>query len=292
MPTYKIFTVDAFAAAPFGGNQAAVVAVPPEHPLSDETMQALAGEMNVSETAFVEPLEGGGFQAAERFGLRWFTPTVEVPLCGHATLAAAQVLRGELGNASGALRFATLSGELVVRAGADGRLEMTLPADPPAAAAAAAATDDVRALVAAATGRRHTDATEVAVSPALRYMVVHDPGLGAADVAALEPGITAPVVEAGRRLGVRAVIVTARGTDCDFVSRFFAPWCGIDEDPVTGSAHAVLAPFWAARLGRRSFAARQCSRRGGDLRVALADDGATVVVGGHARVMIRGTIDL
>ncbi|KAJ1730400.1 hypothetical protein LPJ61_003030 [Coemansia biformis] len=290
MAEYRIFTVDAFASKLFGGNQAAVVLAASDRPISDSTMQALAAEMNISETAFLTPLENQGegeFCKAARFSLRWFTPTVEADLCGHATLAAAQVLIHELQNKHSELHFETLSGVLSVRPAGDGKLDMTFPADSPKLAEVS---DDLR-LIAACVAGRYSPTTEIAVSPALRYMLVHDPTLTDGDIAALAPRITPDVFAAGQREHIQGVIITARGSDRDFKSRFFAPWCGIDEDPVTGSAHTVLAPFWADRLGKSTFVAQQCSPRCGELDVALAGDGR-VVVSGRAVVVIRGTVAL
>ncbi|KAJ2829771.1 hypothetical protein IWW50_000659 [Coemansia erecta] len=289
MPQYSIYTVDAFADKPFAGNQAGVVPVPSAQPVADHTMQALAAEMNISETTFLTATEHQGdseFQRASKFSLRWFTPTVEVTLCGHATLAAAHVLVHELGNQNPEIRFETLSGVLIVRVNANGQLDMTFPADVPEPVVA---NNNIKLLAQSVFGE-YSDAMEIALSPVLRYLVVHDPRRTAQDVASLVPDITPAIVAAGREENVMIVIATARGTGADFVSRVFGPWCGVDEDPVTGSAHTVLAPFWEQRLGKSSFSALQCSKRGGTLGVQVA--GAQVVVSGTAVVVIRGTLSL
>ncbi|KAJ2690609.1 hypothetical protein H4R19_006419 [Coemansia spiralis] len=290
MSEYRLFTVDAFASERFRGNQAAIVLVPPGRPVAEATMQAFAAEMNLSETSYLTPLEGQGedvFSKAARFSLRWFTPTVEAKLCGHATLAAAHVLIHELQNQNEELLFETLSGVLRVCAASDGKLSMSFPTDKPEPVVV---DDDVRLLAACVAGRYSCE-TEVAVSPSLRYMVVYDPTLTDTDIASLAPRIAPDVLGAGERMDITGVIITARGSDRDFKSRFFGPWCGIYEDSVTGSAHTVLAPFWADKLGKLSFSAQQCSARGGELDVALAGNGS-VVVSGQAVVVVRGTVTL
>ncbi|KAJ2392253.1 hypothetical protein GGI23_005259, partial [Coemansia sp. RSA 2559] len=244
MATYRIFTADAFAKAAFSGNQAAVVPVPADNPMSDQAMQQVAAEMNLAETAFLTPATPDeSFETASRFGLRWFTPTVEVKLCGHATLASAHVLFNELGNANETLCFETLSGELVVKRGKDAgaQLEMTFPADIPEPVDNH--TEDVQTLARAFTGGWDAQA-EVAVSPFLRYMVIHNPRCDGAALAAHSPKVTQDAMDAGKRLNLTAVISTWSGSadGNDYKCRVFAPWAGIGEDPVTGSAQTVLAP--------------------------------------------------
>ncbi|KAJ2721474.1 hypothetical protein GGI07_003927 [Coemansia sp. Benny D115] len=298
MAEYKIYTVDAFADAPFKGNQAAIVPVPVGKPLTDEVMLKLAAEMNISETAYIMPLDSGDnsvdenevFASQSRFGLRWFTPTVEALLCGHATLAAAHVLFFELGNTSPELVFDTLSGALVVRRQENGYLQMTFPMDRPLPVVPV--TQDIQCVVKGVLGKDYREDMEVSISPRLRYMVVYDPELTAKDVVELRPNITSEVYAAGERENVSLVIVTARGGNGrDFDSRCFGPWCGIDEDPVTGSAHTVLAPFWNKKLDKTLFSAFQCSQRGGDLSVEIVGD-SLVAVGGRAVVIIRGYLTL
>ncbi|KAJ2772802.1 hypothetical protein IWQ56_001230 [Coemansia nantahalensis] len=276
MTEYKLFTVDSFASERFRGNPAGVVLAPSAQPIADATMQSIASELNLSETAFVTPLESQGddeFRTAGRFSLRWFTRTVEVKVCGHATLAAARVLIDEVQNQNEVLRFETLSGVLSVRVADNGKLAMTFPADIPEPVAV---DDDVRLLVESVVGRYSAE-VEVKVSPAVRYMVVHDPTLTSADLASLAPRIAPDALAAGARVDLVGIIVTAAGGGYDFTSRFFAPWCGIPEDPVTGSAHTVLAPFWADKLGKTTFKAKQLSKRGGELDVELAHDGSVVI---------------
>jgi predicted PhzF superfamily epimerase YddE/YHI9 len=248
--------VDSFTDHPFAGNPAAI-AVVDAFP-DDGRMQDVAREMNLSETAFVVPRADGSFD------LRWFSPTLEVDLCGHATLAAAHVL-------GGAGRFHTRSGELVCTPGADGWIEMDFPADPPvvetapssiAAALGLDAGTEAAPPVRAFARARADVLVEVARVDALRTL---RPDLGA--VAALRS---------------RCVIVTAAGDrpGIDCVSRVFAPNAGIPEDPVTGSAHCALAAYWGERLGRDNLVGEQASARGGTVR--MRRNGERVVLGGQA----------
>ena len=260
-----LFQVDAFTTHAFAGNPAAVC---PLHAwLPDALMQSIAAENNLAETAFFVP-EGDGFR------LRWFTPTTEVELCGHATLASAFVLMTELEPARTHAVFFTRSGPLTVtRVGA--LFEMDFPSRSPAP------TSEPMTAVAEALG-----ATPSLILEAASLMAVFD---HAAVVRTLRPNIAAI---AG--LDTHAVIVTAPGdgtdADVDFVSRYFAPKFGVPEDPVTGSAHCTLTPYWAGRLGRSDLRARQVSARGGEL--ACGWRGARVSLAGHAVMVIRGTISL
>ncbi len=258
-----IIQVDAFTAEPFGGNPAAVCVLP--RPADPAWMQRVAREMNLSETAFLVRRGSGGYD------LRWFTPAVEVDLCGHATLAAAHVLweDGHVSRAAPA-EFHTRSGRLsAVRR--DGWIEMDLPAEPAEPAPAPDGLADALGAEPVFVGRNRFDyLVEVAAEETVR---------------ALAPDI--------RRLGalpVRGVIVTARAeTDgFDFVSRFFAPRAGVDEDPVTGSAHCCLGPYWRGRLGRDAFTAWQASARGGLVKVAVAGD--RVRLAGQAVTVLRGEL--
>ncbi|HUV12567.1 MAG TPA: PhzF family phenazine biosynthesis protein [Acidobacteriota bacterium] len=260
MKKLQIFQVDAFADQVFKGNPAAIVLV--EGELSDDQMQSIATENNLSETAFVTP---GG----EGFGLRWFTPNMEVDLCGHATLASAYVLF-ETGLAEGGqVSFETLSGCLkVVREG--DWLSMDFPSRKPEPGAVPAGLPQIFG----------ASPTEVLQSRDL--LLVFDVE---ETVAKLEPdfaGIAA--------LDAFAVIVTAPGNEVDFVSRFFAPKAGIPEDPVTGSAHCTLIPFWADRLGKSKLLARQISKRGGDVK--CENRGDRVIISGRAVEYLRGEIHL
>jgi PhzF family phenazine biosynthesis protein len=254
--------VDAFTAEPFAGNPAAVCLLPSQR--DAEWMQRVAAEMNLSETAFL-------IRRGDAFDLRWFTPATEVDLCGHATLASAHALweLGELPRASMA-EFHTKSGRLTAT-WQDGWIELDFPATPPSPAELPAGLAEAIGARPTYVGRSRFDyLLEVADEQTVRGV--------APDFARLAT------------LPVRGVIVTSRASsaDCDFVSRFFAPAAGIDEDPVTGSAHCCLAPYWRDRLGRTTFVARQVSPRGGLLRIEL--DGDRVKLRGQAVTVIRGEL--
>lgn len=265
------FWVDAFVGPGLRGNPA-VVCLPAE-PLTEPTMQAIAAEMNAPETAFVR---AGGPRSAH--GLRWFSPTEEVPLCGHATLAAAHVLFQERGLPATDLEFTTKSGPLFARRSSDG-LSIELPREDPVPATLSPAT--LRALGAASPVR-------IQRGPVSRKHLVELASPEA--VARLRPDAGA-LREAVPDRSVEGVIVTAAGAPpIDLVSRFFHPWAGIDEDPVTGSAHTLLAPFWSARIGRPHLRARQLSARGGELELDLLPD--RVRLTGRALVVGRGELDL
>jgi PhzF family phenazine biosynthesis protein len=259
-----IFQVDAFTGEPFKGNPAGVCLL--KAPAEAAWMQNVAAEMNLAETAFPLP-EGDGFR------LRWFTPKVEVKLCGHATLATAHVLWQEgILAANEEARFKTLSGLLTARR--DGEwIELNFPARP----IQGGIPDWIDGLVGA-----------LGVKPSYVGMSAEDVLVEVADEAAvrsLEPDLAVL-----KSLPARGVIVTSRTADgrFDFVSRFFAPAVGVDEDPVTGSSHCVLTPFWAQRLGKVSMTAYQASARGGVLRVRLDND--RVRIAGRAVSVIRGEL--
>lgn len=257
--------VDAFARRPFAGNPAGVCLLGgwPD----DRLMGEIAGENRLSETAFIVRLGPGESPDVQ---LRWFTPSGdEVDLCGHATLASAHVLFEELGAGDDGIRFRTRSGPLTVRR-ADGRLSMDFPSRPPEPC------DPPPALV------DGLGVEPVAVAASTDYLAELP------DEEAVR-GL-APDMEALGRLDRRGVIATAPGREVDFVSRFFAPKLGVPEDPVTGSAHCALTPYWAERLGRAELRARQVSRRGGEL--SCEDRGERVVLGGTASRYLAGTITL
>jgi predicted PhzF superfamily epimerase YddE/YHI9 len=255
-----IYQIDAFAADLFGGNPAAVC--PLERWLDDRQMQSIAAENNLAETAFF-------VRAGDCYQLRWFTPTLEVDLCGHATLASAFVVFQFLQPSAESVRFQTKSGELVVHRAGE-LLEMDFPAWPPKRI------DPVPGM-AEALGKAPGEYWE---SP--DYMMVFD---SEDEVRALKPDMAAVA-----RLGHFAVIVTAPGREVDFVSRFFAPASGIDEDPVTGRAHCTMTPYWSKRLGKSRLQARQISPRGGEL--FCEDRGERVGIAGKAVRYLEGTIHL
>jgi predicted PhzF superfamily epimerase YddE/YHI9 len=264
-----VYHIDAFADRVFGGNPAAVC--PLNDWLSDEHLQAIAAEHNLSETAFLVGRQGC-------YDLRWFTPQVEVDLCGHATLAAAFVVREYLEPGCDRVRFRTKSGELAVTH-ESGRLAMDFPARMPAACTPPAELLD-------GLGRRPR---EVLLSR--DYLAVYDTQAEVRDLA--------PDMRLFKCLPSLGVIATAPGGAArgpaaipavDFISRFFAPAAGVDEDPVTGSAHCTLIPYWSRRLGKTSLFARQVSRRGGELW--CTDRGERVTIAGQAVLFSQGVISL
>ena len=255
-----LYQVDAFTDHVFGGNPAGIV--PLERWLPDATMQAIAAENNLAETAFF-------VREAEGYALRWFTPTVEVDLCGHATLASAHVIFERLEPKCDAIDFRTMKAGTLTVARSGNELVMDFPARPPRPIDAPPALE-------AALGKR-----PVAVLAARDLLAVYETER---DVAALRPDF-----EAIRRLDAFAVIVTAPGErEIDFVSRFFAPSQGVPEDPVTGSAHCTLIPYWAERLGKMRLRARQVSARVGDLTCEMKGD--RVAIAGKCVLYLEGTI--
>jgi PhzF family phenazine biosynthesis protein len=258
----RITQVDAFTDQPFRGNPAAVCVLPA--PGEESWMRNVAREMNLSETAFLHPQQDG-------FNLRWFTPTVEIALCGHATLASAHVLWEEGRLASGQeARFHTKSGLLTAQRRGEW-IEMNFPAVVESPASAPEGLAEALGVHLGYVGKNKFD-----------YIVE----LGSAEtVRKLQPNFSAL-----KTLGVRGVIVTSRSDapEYDFISRFFAPGSGIDEDPVTGSAHACLGPFWSGRLGKSEFTAYQASPRGGVVRVRVED--GRVILGGQAVTVLRGEL--
>jgi len=260
--------VDAFTSEAFAGNPAAVCLLP--SPRDAEWMQKVACEMNLSETAFlVKRPEAAGGEGG--FDLRWFTPAVEVALCGHATLASAHALwegghvpRGQVAT------FHTKSGRLTAERRGDW-IELNFPATIAEPAEPPPGLLDALGVRALYVGKSRFD-----------YLVEVE---SEAAVRSMQPNFTAL-----RALPVRGVIVTAAATaaGCDFVSRFFAPGSGIDEDPVTGSAHCCLTPYWSQKLGKTEFVARQLSARGGLLKLRL--DGDRVRLGGQAVTVLRGEL--
>ena len=252
-----IFQVDAFAERPFTGNPAAVM--PLDHWLPDEVMQAIAAENNLSETAFTVPSERDDAD----FDLRWFTPTTEVPQCGHATFAAAHILiKGP------EVRFSTQSGVLTVTRDGD-MLQMSLPAF-------ALESRQVPGLLEALRLEQGEIHIASGAEPAVIILLPDEQAVRAVN----------PDFKALKALNLFLAIVTAPGSQQDIASRVFCPSVGIDEDPVTGAAHAALVPFWAERLGRHRFTALQASKRTGLLDCELRGD--RVILGGHAVTVIEG----
>jgi PhzF family phenazine biosynthesis protein len=255
-----IYQVDAFTSRVFGGNPAAVC--PLEAWLPDATMQAIGNENNLSETAFLVP-------NGDRYHLRWFTPEFEIDLCGHATLASAFVVFTRLRPDLQQVAFDTKSGELIVKRETYGLLSMDFPSRPPQPVASDPS-------LAKALG-----GNPKSILASRDYLVVYE---SEEEVRSLKPDMNA-LAQIDRM-----TIVTAPGRDVDFVSRFFAPGGGIPEDPVTGSAHCTLIPYWADRLGKTKLKALQVSRRGGELWCELRGDRVTMA--GHAIEFMSGTIQI
>ena len=254
----RMFQIDAFTDRLFGGNPAAVC--PLESWLDDAVMQSIAAENNLAETAFFVP------NSAE-YDLRWFTPATEVDLCGHATLASAWVVFNELAPERKAVTFSTRSGDLVVHRGGEW-LVMDFPSKP------AQPCEPPPALL---DGLGRAPEAVFATDDYMAVFASED------DVLALSPNM-----QALAQLDRRGVIVTAPSERADFVSRFFAPNVGIPEDPVTGSAHCTLVPYWSARLGKQQLHALQVSARGGEL--FCEDRGERIIIAGHAVKYLEGSI--
>ena len=256
----KVYVVNAFTKEKFGGNPAAVV--PLRQWLSDDLMQDIAAQHNLAETAFIVP-QGNEYE------IRWFTPTVEIALCGHATLASAHVLFNYLDYKKGKIIFHSKSGPLEVTKKNDGKLMLDFPVNAPVA------TGSLQAIE----GGLHVKPLEV-YSSTFDYLVVLE------NQEAIEK--LSPDFKILAQLPSRGVIVTAKGNEVDFVSRCFFPQSGIDEDSVTGSAHTVSVPYWAKRLGKQKMSAIQLSKRKGYLDCELVGD--RVLMSGHAVTYLTGDI--
>ncbi len=254
-----IYIVDAFTRTPFKGNPAAVMLVD-EFPTE---MQLIAREMNLSETAFVKPL------APDCFHIRWMTPTTEVKLCGHATLAASHIIFTQQYSVSTTIRFNSLSGELLVQRSSDGYIldfplqKIGEPLDP--------------ALFNAVLNHEQIQEVVQAYDDVIVLLKSEE------DLVNFAPNYQELV-----KIDVRGIIVTAPSTRYDFVSRFFAPRVGVNEDPVTGSAHCKLAHFWSQKLNKTKFHAYQASQRGGELFLEIIDD--RVLITGHAVTFLEGQV--
>lgn len=258
-----LFHVDAFTNRPFHGNGAGVVVL--DRWLDAGVMQQIAAENNLAETAFIAPQKGG--DGAARFGIRWFSPTIEVDLCGHATIASAHVLWNHLGFKGRRIVFECGNGPLPVSREGEW-IELDFPARP------GEAVKDTRRLA------RALGCEPVEVYKARDYLAVFD---NKRDVHELTPDFAAI-----RELDAFGVIVTAPGAGHDFVSRFFVPKAGIDEDPATGSSHCTLVPYWSRRLGKKSLTGHQVSRRGGEFKCEHRGD--RVGIAGRAVTYMEGTI--
>jgi len=257
----QIFQADAFASNLFKGNPAAVV--PLNEWLTDETMQQIAMENNLSETAFFIPEN-------DHFHIRWFTPKTEVNLCGHATLGTAHILFNELAFKGELIEFKSKSGPLEVTKSGD-KLQLDFPADP-------VSLEDTNPEIETALG-----ANPIATYKGkTKHLFLFDKE---ETIRAMKPNF-----HLLKQTEARGIIVTAKGSTVDFVSRFFAPKVGIDEDPVTGSAHTLLVPFWANRLNKTELTAQQLSERGGQLWCTLSGD--RVLIAGKAVTYMKGEIEI
>jgi PhzF family phenazine biosynthesis protein len=273
----KLWQVDAFASKPLQGNPAAIV--PLDAWLDDGLMQAIAAENNVAETAFFVRTAPGAY------GLRWFAPEREVDLCGHATLASAWALYRLLGETTPQLRFATRSGELVVE-NRSGGLTMSLPSAPSQPLEAPAGfRESLGASLGAAPAELHISEKGGAGARALLAV-----WKSAEEVKALRPDAALEQVLLQINCGSLVATAAGGGTPYDMISRFFAPHYGVPEDPVTGSAHCSLTPFWAKRLGKTVLKARQASRRGGDL--LCTDAGERTLIAGECALYLSGEIEV
>jgi PhzF family phenazine biosynthesis protein len=255
-----LYQIDAFTSKPFKGNPAAVI--PLETWLPDDAMQSIAEENNLSETTFFVPTKSG-------FHIRWFTPITEVDLCGHATLAAAYVLFNFLGYDKGTIAFDSKSGMLTVIQNKDW-LVMDFPAQPPIHC-------DLPDDIIKAFGKKPIECLR-----SEDYIVVFETE---SDISSVNPDM-----DYLKKLDLRGVIITSKSQQYDFVSRFFAPKYGIEEDPVTGSSHTQLIPYWAKKLGKTKLTVKQVSRRGGELICELQND--RVLISGKAVKYLEGRIEI
>lgn len=283
-----VFVLDAFTNLPFKGNPAAIC--PLNHELSDDLYQKIAAEMNLSETAFITRTNpSDSFSTGSRFRLRWFTPTNEVNLCGHATLASGAVLFQHQNNVNPRVVFETLSGDLAVTKKGDGYV-MDFPLNPPAQEDP----NDFRDIIKVAVGNHPVQ--DVYLSPTTKKLMIRL--ADSCDRSVLTSlKVDGAALQTSEKSGkVRGLIITVKGSpDCqpgyDFYSRFFSPWNGIPEDPVTGSAHTVLGSYWSKKLGKKRMLAYQSSRRGGELELEVRDDGR-INIAGQAVSVMQGTVTL
>ncbi|XP_076012129.1 phenazine biosynthesis-like domain-containing protein 1 [Genypterus blacodes] len=283
-----VFTLDAFTNLTFKGNPAAVC--PLQHELTDELYQKIAAEMNLSETAFIIKLNHcDDFTTGSRFRLRWFTPTNEVNLCGHATLASAAVLFQHKRNVNPTLVFETKSGELsVIQCGE--RFIMDFPLNPPTKQDS----NEFRDIIKAAVG--NLPVQDVHLSSTTKKLMVRLADSCDRSVLTHLKVDSEAIMRCEKSGKVKGLILTMKGSPdsqprYDFYSRFFSPWNGISEDPVTGSAHTVLGGYWATALGKKKMLAYQCSSRGGELELEVRDDGR-INIAGQAVTVLQGTIIL
>jgi len=272
-----IYIVDAFTNEKFKGNPAAVCLL--QNRQDDSILQKIAAEMNLSETAFLVPLKEGGFKESKDYSLRWFTPKVEVSLCGHATLATAKVLFDDGGIPSKEVFFETMSGRLTARKKKEGIL-LDFPSNEPEPI------DPPKELLEAMGIIKIENVAFARKSQKLLVELENEES-----VKNLKPDFE-KMMQVSTKEDIIGVIITSKGTfPYDFISRFFAPWVGINEDPVTGAAHTVLIPYWAKILGKKEMLAYQASERGGELVVQLDSEGRVNLIG-HAVIVLKGELYL
>ncbi|XDV50222.1 hypothetical protein PO909_019316 [Leuciscus waleckii] len=282
-----IFTVDAFTNVPFKGNPAAICLL--ENELQDELYQSIATEMNLSETAFITRRNSMDFSSGAKFGLRWFSPKTEVPLCGHATLASAAVLFYIKKNINPVVVFETMSGDLYVRQHEDS-LIMDFPLNKPKPQDQ----HEIKDLLKAAVG--DLPIQDVCYSPSTKKLMIRlADTCDRSELISLRP--EAETLLRNETTGkIKSLIVTLKGPQTtqsgyDFYSRVFAPWVGVPEDPVTGSAHSVLAGYWSEKLEKKKMMAYQCSSRGGEVKLQIRDDGRLDIIG-QAQIILQGTFKI
>ncbi|GAB6029754.1 hypothetical protein CHUAL_005469 [Chamberlinius hualienensis] len=296
---YQFFLVNAFTNGPYSGNGAGVCLLPKQQSeIDDNLRQKLATEINLSETAFVTSYtEESDFQKESEFGLRWFTPKTEVPLCGHATLASAAVLLYHIGNRNSKVTFDTLSGPLVVEKGAeDHQIRMKMPWRD---TVAVNTETNPQELIKAAVG--NLPVKDVRLCPKGKMILIRlDDSVTRKQFENFHP-VPSELTSAYSGPDIIGVIVTMKGSadnGCvdgnghvyDFVSRFFAPWSGIAEDPVTGSAHAILGPYWADILNKRQMFVCQCSKRKGELWLQVDEQKFFTAVSGQFFTYVKGHV--
>lgn len=283
-----VYTVDAFTNLAFKGNPAAIC--PLINELSDDLYQKIATEMNLSETAYITRVNPSDtFTTGSRFRLRWFTPTNEVNLCGHATLASAAVLFQYHKNVNPQLVFETKSGDLAVAQQGEGYV-MDFPLNPPIQQDPSKFKDLIKAAVG------NNPVQDVYLSSETKKLLIRLADSCNRSVLTSLKVDTVSLQNSEKSGKVKGVILTMKGSpDCqpgyDFYSRYFAPWNGIPEDPVTGSAHTVLGSYWSEKLGKKKMLAYQCSSRGGELKLEVRDDGR-INISGQAVTVMEGTITL
>ncbi|XP_052428794.1 phenazine biosynthesis-like domain-containing protein [Carassius gibelio] len=282
-----IFIVDAFTNVPFKGNPAAICLM--ENELRDDLYQSIAAEMNLSETAFITKGNSVDFSSGARFGLRWFTPTNEIPLCGHATLASAAVLFYMKKNVNPVLVFETMRGELYVR-----QHEESLIMDFPLNKPNPQDQHEIKDLLKAAVG--DLPIQDVCYCPTTKKLMVRlADACDRSELVSLRP--EAQSLLRNETTGkIRSLIITLKGAEStqsgyDFYSRVFAPWVGVPEDPVTGSAHTVLAGYWSEKLNKKKMLASQCSSRGGEVKLEIRNDGRLDIIG-LAQIILQGTLKI